>query len=229
MNIKSLTKTTLTDYPGLVASTIYIGGCQFRCPYCCNGSLINKNLPDIPLEEVYDFLSRRKDSTDGVCITGGEPTMQPDLCDFLYDIKTMGYKIRLETNGYDPVILSKIIHHHLADYIAMDIKHTPEKYKKAAAIQDFDIARIRLSVDFLKDCKDIDYEFRTTITRELHELSDIHAIGAWIKGARRYALCAYTETPDTLMPIFSNYTQRELLPLKHNLLQMVKNIELRGF
>ena len=147
MEIKGLAKTTLLDYPGHVAATLFVGNCQFKCPFCHNGSLVTKasQLPNIPLEEVYAFLEKRRGVLDGVCVTGGEPTFQPDLRELLYDIKSMGYLVKLDTNGYDPIQLDHLFKEGLVDYIAMDIKNSQEKYAKTVGRTDFDLTRIKLS------------------------------------------------------------------------------------
>ncbi len=159
MEIKGLAKTTLLDYPGHVAATIFTGGCDFKCPFCHNKSLVMypNRLPSIPMDEIYDFLERRKSALEGICITGGEPLLQEDLCEFLYNVKMMGYKVKIDTNGYDPTHLSHILKNNLADYIAMDIKNSQENYAKTAGISNLDLTRIKLSVDLLKD-SEIEYE-----------------------------------------------------------------------
>lgn len=229
MDIKGLTKTTLSDFPGHVAATIYTGGCQFQCPYCYNGSLVLKpeQLVSIPTEEIFGFLQERRHALEAVCITGGEPLLQPDLCDFLYDIKTFGYKIKLDTNGYEPMHLNNILKHNLVDYVAMDIKSSQESYRKACGLNDMDLTRIKLSVDILKDSS-VDYEFRTTVVRELHTFEDIEAIGQWLEGARVYYLQNYRSEDDVIMPVFSGFDTKDLLTMKKILRPYIHNVEIRG-
>lgn len=230
MEIKGLAKTTLLDYPGHVAATIFTGGCDFKCPFCHNKSLVLNpgRLASIPVEEIYDFLESRKTALEGICITGGEPLLQNDLCEFLYNVKMMGYKVKIDTNGYDPTHLSHILKNNLADYIAMDIKNSLENYAKAAGLSKIDLTRIKLSVDLLKDC-DIDYEFRTTVARELHQWEDIEAIGQWLCGARAYYLQPYVEGDDIIMPVFSSYSKKEMLEMKEMLSLYVAHVDIRGF
>lgn len=230
MEIKGLAKTTLLDYPGHVAATVFTGGCDFKCPFCHNKSLVvNPNrLPSIPMEEIYAFLEHRKTALEGICITGGEPLIQNGLCEFLYDVKMMGYKVKLDTNGYDPTHLSHILKNNLVDYVAMDIKNSQENYAKAAGIHGFDLTRVKLSVDLLKD-SEIDYEFRTTVARELHRWEDIEAIGQWLYGAKAYYLQPYTEGDDVIMPVFSSYSKKEMLEMKQMLLQYISHVDVRGF
>jgi len=229
MQIKGLTKTTLSDYPGLVAATVFVGGCDFSCPFCYNKSLVVQadKLPSIPLEEVYEFLEKRQGALEGLCITGGEPLTQDDLCDFIYNAKLMGYKVKLDTNGYDPTHLNHIIKNNLVDYIAMDIKNSKENYAKTAGITPLDLNRIKLSADLLMG-SDTEYEFRTTIVKQLHTLEDIERIGRWLRGARAYYLQSYTETDDVIMPIFGGYTKKELADMKKILLHYINHVEIRG-
>ena len=229
MQIKGLTKTTLSDYPGLVAATVFVGGCDFSCPFCYNKSLVVQadKLPSIPLEEVYEFLEKRQGALEGLCITGGEPLTQDDLCDFIYNAKLMGYKVKLDTNGYDPTHLNHIIKNNLVDYIAMDIKNSKENYAKTAGITPLDLNRIKLSADLLMG-SDTEYEFRTTIVKQLHTLEDIERIGRWLRGARAYYLQPYTETDDVIMPIFGGYTKKELADMKKILLHYINHVEIRG-
>lgn len=230
MEIKGLTKTTLLDYPGYVSATIFTGGCDFRCPYCHNKALVvnEDRLPSMHIDEVYDFLNKRKAALEGVCITGGEPLNQPDLCDFLYNVKQMGYKIKLDTNGYDPSHLNHILKQHLVDYIAMDIKNSQAKYAKTAGISNLDLTRVKLSVDLLRD-SDTPYEFRTTIAKELHQPEDIQSIAQWLNGARAYYLQPYTESDDVIMPVFSSYTKKEMQALKALAQPYIRTVDIRGF
>lgn len=229
MEIKGLAKTTLLDYPGHVAATLFVGNCQFKCPFCHNGSLVTQAsaLPNIPLEEVYTFLEKRKGVLDGVCITGGEPTFQPDLRELLYNIKEMGYLIKLDTNGYDPVQLDHLFKEGLIDYVAMDIKNSQEKYATTAGRNDLDLTRIKLSVDLIKD-SGIDYEFRTTVVRELHSKDDMLSIAKWLKGAKAYYLQSYVDSEDVIMPIFTSYSKDELMEIKSIMEEYLPNIHLRG-
>jgi len=229
MQIKGLTKTTLSDYPGHVAATVFVGGCDFRCPFCYNKSLViqSDKLPSIPLEEVYEFLEKRQGALEGVCVTGGEPLTQDDLCDFIYNVKLMGYKVKLDTNGYDPTHLNHIIRNNLVDYIAMDIKNSKENYAKTAGLTSFDMNRIKLSAELLMG-SDIKYEFRTTLVKQLHTSEDIEEIGRWLRGAKAYFLQSYTETEDVIMPIFGGYSKKELLAMKKILMQYINRVEIRG-
>ena len=182
MLIAGLSKTTLLDYPGRVAATVFMGGCNFRCPFCHNGDLVLKpsSLEKISEEEVLSFLQKRKNVLKGVCITGGEPTLQAELTDFIRKIKKLGYDIKLDTNGYRPEILQSLLRENLLDYVAMDIKNCREKYGVTAGIESFNIKKIEQSMEILKAFK-IPYEYRTTVVKGLHTPEDILEIGRWIE------------------------------------------------
>ena len=188
MHIGGLQKLTLLDYPGKVACTVFLSGCNLRCPYCHNPGLVlpeQSEGAEIPEAEVLSFLERRKGKLDGVCITGGEPTLQPELPEFLEKLRRLGYAVKLDTNGSFPDRLAALIDAGLVDYVAMDITNRPEKYKETAGCTDAQLAAVRRSVELLLEGRG-DYEFRTTVTGKLHTPEDIGAAAAWIAGAKRY-------------------------------------------
>lgn len=193
MKIHGLQKMTLLDFPGRVACTVFLGGCDFRCPYCHNFELVDGSAPAI-MEEgaLYAFLEKRRGLLDGVAITGGEPTLRPDLPELMRHIRDMGYAVKLDTNGGHPDRLEKILSEHLADYVSMDIKNSPEKYAQTVGLARVDLEPIRACAALLM-AGETDYEFRTTVVDELHNAADFEAIGAWIAGARRYFLQAFTD------------------------------------
>lgn len=186
MLICGLQKLTLLDYPEKTACTIFTYGCNFRCPFCHNAGLVTEKAEGIiSEEEIFSFLSKRQGILDGVCITGGEPTNQKDLIPFMKKIKDMGYLLKLDTNGYNPDVLSEILSTGLADYVAMDIKNSEEKYSLTAGA-DIDTAEILRSIELIKSTAP-DYEFRTTVVSEFHNESDIEAICSLIgKDSRLY-------------------------------------------
>ena len=210
MRIVGLMKTTLLDYPGKVASTIFTGGCNFRCPYCHNGDLVLNHTTMEPYseEEIFSHLNKRKNTLNGVCITGGEPTLQTELPEFIRKVKSLNLLIKLDTNGTNPAMLSSLLEEGLLDYVAMDIKHCKSKYNDVACMNSLDMQSIEESVDILKNC-DIDYEFRTTVTRELHKMEDFEEIGKWIEGSKDYYLQPYKESEQVISKIFSTYTASE--------------------
>ncbi len=193
MKIHGLQKMTLLDFPGRVACTVFLGGCDFRCPYCHNFELVDGSAPAIMEEgELYAFLEKRRGLLDGVAITGGEPTLRPDLPELMRHIRDMGYAVKLDTNGGHPDRLEKILSEGLADYVSMDIKNSPEKYAQTVGLASVDLEPIRECVSLLM-AGETDYEFRTTVVDELHDAADFEAIGQWIAGARRYFLQAFTD------------------------------------
>ena len=193
MKIHGLQKMTLLDFPGKVACTVFLGGCDFRCPFCHNYELVDGSaLPLMEEDALFAFLQKRRGLLDGVAITGGEPCLRDDLPELLTRIRAMGYGIKLDTNGTHPALLRRIIGEGLVDYVAMDIKNSPEKYARTAGLEVLDLTPVRESVELLESSP-IDYEFRTTVVEELHEEGDFAAIGAWIAGARRYFLQAFTD------------------------------------
>ena len=193
MKIHGLQKMTLLDFPGKVACTVFLGGCDFRCPFCHNYELLDGSAPALMDEEaLLRFLRGRRGLLDGVAITGGEPLLRKDLPDLLRAIRELGFAVKVDTNGNHPEALEAILSEGLADYIAMDIKNSPQKYALTAGLKVLDLAPIRQSVRLLLDSA-IPYEFRTTVVDELHEASDFEAIGQWIAGAKAYYLQAFTD------------------------------------
>jgi pyruvate formate lyase activating enzyme len=187
-------KLTLIDYPGKIATTVFTVGCSFRCPFCHNPELVldwQLSVYSNIEKEFFEFLKKRKGKLEGVCITGGEPTIQPDLVDFIKKVKNLGYFVKLDSNGSRPDALRNIIQNKMVDFIAMDIKNAPEKYKKTTGGMA-DLERIKLSVDMIMN-SGIDYEFRTTVVPGIHEEKDFDEISKWIKGARAYYLQEYRE------------------------------------
>ena len=218
--ILGLNKTTLLDYPEKIAATIFTGGCNFRCPYCHNSQLIVPPFDgeSISVKEVFDFLNKRKNILQGVCISGGEPTIQNDLPEFIGKIKDMGYLVKLDTNGTNPQMLSMLIQDGFVDYVAMDIKNSKCKYEQTAQCTQKDIELIDQSISILKT-SNIDYEFRTTIVKELHSKEDISKIYNWIKGCKAWYLQSYKESENVMNKIFSSYNEDEI----KNILDMIND------
>ena len=228
MNICGLQKTTLLDFPGHVAATIFTGGCNFRCPFCHNSDLLEFNrTPLFSEEEILKFLAKRRGILEGVAITGGEPTLQPDLREFILRIRELGYKIKLDTNGSRPDILRALCEEGLIDYVAMDIKTCKERYSEVTGIPFLRIEGIIDSVEFLKQGT-VPYEFRTTVVKELHSAEDFTRIGSWIQGASRYYLQNFTDSDHVLVPGFSSYSKQELVSFLEIVKPYVGFAELRG-
>lgn len=229
MVIQGLQKLTLLDYPGKVACTLFTAGCNFRCPFCHNASLVThidrKN--DIPEEEALAFLKKRQGLLDGVCITGGEPLLQPDIEVFIRKIRDLGYLIKLDTNGSNALLLKHLAEEGLLDYVAMDIKNAPDKYGVTIGIEEYDLENILQSVDFLLSGS-IPYEFRTTVVREFHKREDFAAIGRWIRGAEKYYLQSFQDSGDLISPGLRGYTKEIMEQALAIVRKNVPNAELRG-
>ena len=224
MLILGLTKTTLLDYPGKVAATVFTGGCNFRCPFCHNGQLVTNtfNEPAISEEEVLEHLKRRRNILGGVCITGGEPTLQSDLPEFLSRIKELGYMIKLDTNGSNPNMLADLTEKGLIDYVAMDIKNTPEKYKLTTLCSERLLENVKKSVEFLKTDV-IPYEFRTTVVRELHTKKDLEDIAVFIDGCQSWFIQSFKDSENVIERRFSAYSGNELAAMTAD----IKNIDVK--
>lgn len=196
MRIDGLQKLTLLDYPGKMACTIFLGGCNFRCPFCHNSELLTLDPGHPPAyteEGLLAFLKKRVGILDGVCITGGEPLLTDEVRPFMEKIKEMGYQIKLDTNGSYPKRLKGLVQAGLVDYVAMDIKNSPKKYGATVGRPAFDLAPINESVAYLLSGA-VDCEFRTTVVKEYHEAEDFAAMGQWLKGAKRYYLQAFVDS-----------------------------------
>lgn len=196
MNFYGLQKTTLLDYPGLVAATIFTGGCNFKCPYCHNYSLISPTTSNSVYseDEILSFLKRRSGILKGVCITGGEPTLHNELPTFIKKVKSLSLKVKLDTNGSNPTMLKNLVNNKWIDYVAMDIKTSPNKYSQITNNPSV-LSSVLESVHFLKDST-IPYEFRTTIVKELHSDNEILEIGHWLKGCNQYFLQTYKDNDE---------------------------------
>lgn len=218
MRIHGLQKLTLLDFPGHTACTVFTGACNFRCPFCHNASLVlhPDALPSMPENELFAFLEKRKKLLDGVAVTGGEPTLQPDLPEFLRKVRELGYAVKLDTNGGRPEVLRHILEESLADYVAMDIKSSPENYELAAGVTGI-LDAVRESAELLRQ-SGIPHEFRTTAVKNLHSAEDFRSIGKWLSGEERYFIQSYTDSGDILAPGMEAFSDAEL----HELLQAVK-------
>ncbi|WP_034443135.1 anaerobic ribonucleoside-triphosphate reductase activating protein [Butyrivibrio sp. AE2032] len=228
MLIHGLQKMTLLDYPEHVACTVFLSGCDFRCPYCHNFELVDGSASPIMSEdEFFGFLDKRHGLLDGVAITGGEPLMRPDLASFIKKIREMGYLIKLDTNGYHPDRLKELLEENLLDYIAMDIKNSLEKYPTTIGLSDINISLIKDSISLIMG-SGVDYEFRTTVIKEFHEKDDFEKIGATICGAKRYFLQQFVER-DTVPDCSLSAPSAEDMELFLQAARIhVKNAQIRG-
>lgn len=229
MEIKALQKTTLLDFPSKVACTVFTGGCNFRCPFCHNASLVlsPNEIPSYDTEDFFSYINKRKGILDGVCITGGEPLLNSDILHFIERIKKTGLAVKLDTNGSMPDALRSLVEAGVIDYIAMDIKNSREKYAQTCGLSIFPKG-VEQSVQYIMSCG-VDYEFRTTLVKELHTVSDMENIGKWIAGAKRYFLQSYIDSGDILdNKNFSAHSKDELDVLLAAVLPFVPNAQIRG-
>ena len=220
MYICGYQKTTLLDYPEHVAATIFTGGCNFRCPFCHNADLIVKSNESSPIakEEILAFLQKRKNVLSGICITGGEPTLQPDLKDFIINVRELGYKIKLDTNGYRPDVILSLLEENLLDYIAMDIKAGLSNYAKVSGIPNLDTSKIMKSISIIEN-SGINYEFRTTVVKELHSRQDFLEISEMLSSSSPYFIQSFKDSGNILTPGLSSCDTETL----NQYLAIVKN------
>ena len=211
MRILGLQKLSLVDFPGKVAATVFTGGCDLRCPFCHNAPLVlpGRGTSALDAGGVLDFLASRRGLLDGVVLSGGEPLLQPDAADFLAEVKAMGFAVKLDTNGCHPDALADILDRRLADYVAMDIKNSLEKYPWTVGVPGFDTAPVERSARLLMEGP-ADYEFRTTLVRPFHEAGDMETIGRWLRGARRYYLQAFVDSGDLVGGGCAPFTPEEM-------------------
>lgn len=228
MEIQGLQKMTLLDYPGKVACTVFLGGCDLRCPFCHNGELVEGEAPAaLNDRELTAFLKKRQGLLDGVCVTGGEPLLRPELEGLLSQIKNLGFPVKLDTNGSHPDRLRRLTEAGLVDYVAMDIKNSLPRYPETAGVPGLDTVPYRESAALLLE-GNVDYEFRTTVVRELHDEDSFRAIGPWLRGARRYFLQAFVDRDTVLSPGLHPCSRPEMEAFAALLRPFIPQVELRG-
>lgn len=229
MKFYGMQKMTLLDYPGYVACTLFTGGCNFRCPFCHNALLVldlDENYT-IPEEEVLAFLRKRQGLLDGVCVTGGEPLINKDIGDFLSKVKELGFKIKLDTNGTNPALLKELVSQKLVDYVAVDIKNSPEKYAETVGLKSFDMSTINETVNFLMNgC--VDYEFRTTVTKQFHTEKSMEEAARFIRGAKRYFLQNFVDSGNLIGSGITGQSKEEMEKLLSVVKKYVPDSCLRG-
>ena len=229
MNIQGLQKLTLLDYPGKVACTLFTGGCNFRCPYCHNAGLViqSSQAAVISEEEVLAFLKKRQGLLDGVCISGGEPLLHHDIGDFIQKVKSLGYLVKLDTNGSMPDFLRGLVEEKSVDYVAMDIKNSRQKYGYTIGVPEYDTSLIEQSVEYLKKSS-IPYEFRTTVVREFHQREDFIHIGKWLSGDSPYYLQGFVDSGDLIQSGLHGYDAIRMQQALEIVKEYLPRAQLRG-
>ena len=226
MNIGGIQKLTLLDYPGHVACTVFLKGCNFCCPFCYNTSLIDGEALNPILEnDFFDFLKTRKKVLDGVAITGGEPLLQKDIKEFIIKIRALGYKIKLDTNGSYPEVLQSLIEEGLVDYVAMDIKNSWNKYDITSGARQ--IENVKKSISILLEGH-VDYEFRTTVVKELHSKEDFEIIGQMIQGADNYFIQRFRPNENVIDKNLNAPSKNELIEYLTVVKKYIPNAQIRG-
>ena len=231
MLISGLQKLTLLDYPGTVACTVFTGGCNFRCPFCHNASLV---LPERlqgdanGVETVLDFLRKRQGLLEGVAITGGEPLLHSDMDVFLRQVRSLGYRIKLDTNGSFPDRLRQLIEEGLVDRVAMDIKNSPELYARTVGLRALDLSAIDRSRELLLEGR-VAYEFRTTVVKGLHTRESLLEAARWIEGAQEYYLQQYRDSGNLIRPEgLAAFSNEEMHALREAVAEVLPTVQLRG-
>lgn len=231
MKIQGLQKLTLLDYPEKVACTIFTAGCNFRCPFCHNASLVLGTGQGSMYSEddIFAFLNKRQGILDGVCISGGEPLLQADIELFLEKVKALGFSVKLDTNGSFPKKLKELVKKELVDYVAMDIKNSPEQYCRTAGIaeQETVVERVRESAAFLLE-HPVAYEFRTTVVQGYHTRKSFEEIGHWIQGAEKYFLQAFADSGELIDQNTAGLEKTEMEELAEVVKQKIPNVQIRG-
>lgn len=227
MNIEGLQKLSLLDYPNKLSCIIFTHGCNFRCPFCQNSTLIDNDYSEcISEEEVFKYLNKRKGILEGVVISGGEPTLQVGLKSFIKKIKEMGFSVKLDTNGFNSKLLKELIEDNLIDYVAMDIKNEICKYSVTCGLNQMKIDNILESINILENSK-IDYEFRTTIMKEYHDIESIKGILKLIGNKPKYFLQNFRLSENVLNKNIHGFSIEELKSLEHDLNVIYKNVKIR--
>lgn len=227
MNISGLQKMTLLDFPGRVACTVFLGGCDFRCQFCHNYELVENPTFVMSEGDFFDFLKKRRGLLDGVAVTGGEPCIYKELPEFLRKIRDLGFLVKLDTNGNHPKLIESVLQRQLVDYVAMDIKNSPGKYAQTIHLTNFDMSKVQESVKLIMTSAP-EYEFRTTVIDELHNVDDFEKIGQWIAGCSQYYLQPFVDRDTVPCHEFHAPSMRKIRLCKETVEAFVKNVHIRG-
>ena len=227
MDISGIQKMTLLDFPGKCACTVFLAGCNLRCPFCHNASLVlAKPEPAMAEGEFFAFLKKRRGLLDGVCVTGGEPTLRPGLPEFIWKIRQLGYLVKLDTNGSNPEMLRQLLEEKLLDYVAMDIKSCPERYSETCGGIDI-LSAVEESLSILRESS-VEYELRTTCVKPFHDTEAMEAIGKWLSGTQNYYLQAFVDSGDLVGSGVSGFTKEEMEALRQAVLPHIPSTRIRG-
>ena len=227
MDVNGLQKLTLLDYPGKCACTVFLAGCNLRCPFCHNAALVVGQAPTAMTEEEFlAFLKKRRGLLDGVCITGGEPTLRKDLPEFIRKIRELGYLVKLDTNGSNPKMLRQLIDDKLIDYAAMDIKNCPDRYGTTCGGISI-LPAVEESLSILRENK-VEYELRTTLCKPFHDEKAMEAIGKWLSGTENYYLQNFVDSGDLVGSGVSGFTEEEMEALRDAVLPHIPSTRIRG-
>ena len=228
MEFVGLDKMSLLDYEDYVSAVIFAPKCNFRCPFCHNGDSVLNSHEEIPFGQILNYLESRKGLLDAVVVTGGEPTLMPDLVDKILQLKHLGLNVKLDTNGTNPELLERLINEKLIDYVAMDIKNSPKKYALTAGCQSVNLDAIKKSIEILKK-SGICYEFRTTLVKEFHDFSDITEIGKLIQGAKKIYLQKFVDREGVIQKGLHHVDEEKAYLFKKELEKFVPEVYLRGY
>lgn len=231
MNIAGLQKLTASDFPGFLACIVFLQGCNLKCPYCQNSSLIpmlqddaNNSLSE---NEFFEFLEKRKNILEGVVVSGGEPLVHQNVSNFISKIKSMGYKVKLDTNGINYLVLKELLDAKLLDYIAMDIKNDFDNYSKTVGVPNIDTQSIQKSIDYIKS-SNIDYEFRTTIVKEFHTLENISNICEIVGKESKLFIQNFEDSSNVMNHELHGFDYEELENIQKHFEKDFPNFHVRG-
>lgn len=227
MKICGLQKLTTLDYPGKIACTVFTPGCNFRCGFCHNAALVTGQPALMDTEEIFAYLEKRRGVLDGVAVTGGEPLLQSGLADFLRRVKDTGFAVKLDTNGSLPHRLAPLLEQGLVDYVAMDIKNSPAKYAATCGIENADMEAVKKSIEIIMS-SGTDYEFRTTAVAQLHTDADFEAMGALIRGAKRWYIQNFVDSGGLIGSGLSAAPKADMERWRDIAGRFVENVEIRG-
>lgn len=226
MIIRAVQKFSAVDYPGLLCATVFTPGCNLRCPFCHNGTLVLEDEPDVREEVVFEFLESRKNKLDAVCLSGGEPLLQKGVEEFLRKVKEMGFKTKFDTNGTKPQHLKEILSSGVVDYVAMDIKNSPARYAETVGVKAFSLKPVYESIDIIRS-SGVEYEFRTTVTKTFHNEESLLEASHMIEGASLWYLQTYRESENVIDKSVEGYSEEEMKTLCEKLKQTVPFVRLR--